>query len=647
MSYINFNKSKLVNLEYSLNKELLRSNRAGAYASTTIIGCNTRKYHGLLVTPQPAIDDGNHVLLSGLDETVIQRDTEFNLAIHKFAGEVYVPKGHKYIRSFESDPIPKTTYRVGGVVLTKERMFTQSNDRILIRYTLEEAHSPTILRFMPFLAFRNVHTLCKANHDADRKYLNIENGIKVKMYKGYSFLNMQFSKEVEYTHVPDWYYNFEYTKEMIRGYDCHEDLYTPGYFETSIKKGESIIFAAGTEPVNPSSLKRLFINEVKKRTPRDSFENCLENAAQQFFVKRGKKTEIIAGFPFFGRWGRDTFISLPGLTLTRGDKKTFNAVINTMVKELKGPLFPNLGTGDHLAYNSVDTSLWFFWTLQQYSKFTGEKESIWKEYGKKLKAILNGYLNGTMYNIGMHENGLIYAGQNGMALTWMDAIISGKPVTPRIGFTVEVNALWYNAIMYSLELAGLSGDDPFVNKWKEIADRIPGAFIQTFWDEEKGYLADFVEGENRDFAVRPNMIFAASLAYSPLDEIKQQKVLEVVKSELVTPRGIRTLSPKNPDYKGGYYGDQVARDYAYHNGTAFPWLLGHFAEAYLNIYGKSGLSYIQKLYNNFNEEMFEHGIGSISEVYDGDPPFSAAGAISQAWSVGELLRLKSLLDEWK
>jgi predicted glycogen debranching enzyme len=646
MDYIKFDKSELVNLEYSLTRELLRSNRAGSYASTTIIGCNTRKYHGLLVAPQPQLDGGMHVLLSLLDETVIQHDQEFNLAIHKYKGGKYSPKGHKYVTDFVFDPNPILTYRVGGVVLTKEMLFAGNSDSIIIKYTLVEAHSPTQLRFRPFLAYRNIHSLSKANNDVERKYDAIPNGIKVRMYQGYPHLHLQFSKGIEYVHAPDWYFDFEYMREMARGYESHEDLYTPGYFELPIEKGESIYFMASLEAEDPKTIGRMFNQELKKRVARDCFENCLKNAAQQFIVKRGKKFEIIAGFHWFGRVTRDTFIALPGLTLPQGDFKTFKSILDNSLLEMKGPLFPNSGTGLKLEYNSVDAPLWLFWTLQQYIKFSDDK-TVWKHYGEYLKLILNSFREGTSYNIHMLDNGLLYAGITGTAVTWMDAVVDGRPVTPRIGLAVEVNALWYNAIRFAVELAETAGELDFVNEWKPVADRIPSAFIDTFWYAEKNYLYDYVHGDFKDKSVRPNQIFAASLPYSVLNDDQCKGVLDRVQSELLTPRGLRTLAPKNPAYKSEYTGDPKARNLAYHQGSVFPWLFGHFAEAWLRLYEQDGAAFITKKYKGFEEVITEHGIGTISELYDGDPPYRPSGAISQAWSVSELLRVSHMLDMMK
>ncbi len=646
MDYIKFDKSKLVNLEYSLTRELLRSNRAGSYASTTIIGCNTRKYHGLLVAPQPQLDGGMHVLLSLLDESIIQQGQEFNLAIHKYKGEKYNPKGHKYVTDFTIDPNPIITYKVGGVILTKEMLFVGNSDSMIIKYTLVDAHSPTQLRFRPFLAYLNIHSLSKANNDVERKYDAIPNGIKVRMYLGYPHLHLQFSKENEYLHAPDWYFDFDYMREKARGYESLEDLYTPGSFEMPINVGESVYFIASLDEEDPKTFARVFAQEIKKRVARDSFEHCLQNAAEQFIVKRGKKFEIVAGFPWFGRVARHTFISLPGLTLVQGDFKTFKSIIDSSLLEMKGPLFPNSGTGLKLEYNSVDAPLWLFWTLQQYIKYSGDK-NVWKNYGEYLKLILNSFREGTSYNIHILDNGLLYAGVTGSAVTWMDAVVDGKPVTPRIGLAVEVNALWYNAICFALELAESAGEKDFVIEWKPIAERIPAAFTETFWFKAKNYLYDYVHGDFSDKSVRPNQIFAASLPYSPINDDIRKGVLDRVQSELLTPRGLRTLAPKNPAYKPEYTGGSTARDLAYHQGSVFPWLFGHFAEAWLRLYEESGISYISKLYKGFEEVITEHGIGTISELYDGDIPYRPSGAISQAWSVSELLRVGNILESMK
>ncbi len=647
MGYLDIKKNQLINLEYSLGAELLRSNRAGSYANTTVIFSNTRKYHGLLVCPVPELDNDNHVLLSDIDETVIQRGAEFHLGIHKYPGNVWAPKGHKYAMDFKLDPIPSITYRVGGVKLKKEIILIGSEERILIRYTLLDAHSPTTLRLQPFLAFRNIHKLSKQNLYANTRYQKVPHGIKTRMYDGYPELFMQVSKKSEFVGSPDWYRDIEYIKDQRRGYDYQEDLFVPGFFEFSIKKGESVILSAGTKQTTVTSLVKQFDTESKVRVPRNSFENNLKNAAQQFIVNKGDKTEVIAGFPWFGRIGRDTFISLPGLTLSTGNSKSCKAVLDTMSAELNGALFPNTGYNGNVAYNSVDAPLWYFWSVQQYAKKARKYTEVINNYWPKMKDILQGFKEGTLFNIHMRENGLIWAGVDGMSVSWMNAVSSNGPVTPRIGYAVEVNALWYNAVMFALDIAKRAKDKAFIEEWKEMPDLIAKSFKQVFWNRDRGYLADYADEQKTDWAVRPNQLFAISLPYPVLQAEKWKSIIDVVERELVTVKGLRTLSPKHPDYKGIYSGDQITRDNAYHQGSVLPWLLGHYVEAYLKIHEQSGVGYVKKLYKGFEMEMGHHGLGTISEVYDGDPPHLPSGAISQAWSVAELLRINDLIKTYE
>ncbi len=643
MGYLQFDKLQLINLEYSLNKEFVRSNRAGSYSSTTIVGCNTRKYHGMLVCPDKF---GNkNVLLSSLDVSIVQHDQDFNLGIHKYQGDLYVPRGHKYVRNFEAGAIGVTTYRVGGVVLKKEYLLVEQSEQILIQYTLEEATSPTFLKFKPFLAFRNMHALSKANMYANTKCQKAKNGIVSKLYEELPPLYMQFNKEVEFIASPDWYYNIEYMEEQKRGYDFKEDLFVPGFFECPIQKGESIIFSGSTFPVEkPAELSKIYNKEKAKRIPRDSFKSCLVNSAEQFIVRTEGRTEITAGFPWFGTWGRDTFISLPGLTLTTGKLETARSIIDTMVTRMKGGLFPNMGDFDNPAFNSVDAPLWFFWSLQEFEKYD-KKLKVWETYRQPINDILNSYRDGTIYNIRMLENGLIWAGQEGKSLTWMDAVNNSGPVTPRMGMDVEINALWYNAICACLEWAKEAKDSKFIKNWKDLPGKISESFISEFWDASKGYLADYVDVNYKDFSVRPNMVIAAALPFNPLSKDMKKSILDIVSRYLLTPKGLRTLSPKDEKYNPYYDGDQNTRDAAYHQGTVWPWLLEHYVKAYLDLYKKGGLNSIKQLYHGFEEDMLVHGIGSISEIYDGDPPHTPRGSISQAWSVAAVLRIGEMIEK--
>ena len=644
MGYIQFDKSKLINLEYSLDREILRSNRAGSYASMTIVGCNTRKYHGLLVCPLDEMGGDHHVLLSTLDATVIQHDKEFNLGIHKYEGDQYVPKGHKYVRDFDATRASYLIYRVGGVVLSREILMASKAEQVLVKYTLLEANSDTLLRLSPFLAFRNQHALSKSNLYANTRYREIPNGIVSKLYEDYPELYMQCSKPVEFVPVPHWYYNIEYMEEQKRGYEYKEDLYVPGYFEMPIKKGESVVFSASTKEALPGGLKRKFTSEFAQRIPKDSFTNCLLNASEQFVVCKKKGTEIISGFPWFGTKGRDTFMALPGLTMTTGDLSISLEVIDTMVAKLKGGLFEESQGWKTRAYPMADTPLWFIWALQQYAIYDPAFD-IWKKYGEAIKSVLEAYRDGSSGIVNMTENGLIYAAQEGSPLTWMDAVVDGRPVTLRKGCVVEINALWYNAVCQSLEWAA-DRDEKFVSSWAPLPELISLSFNEFFWDPEKAYLADYFNDHEKDMSVRPNQVLAVSLDFSPLSVEKKKAILDVVEGELLTSRGLRTLSPKNEAYKGGYEGDQGQRDQAYHQGTVWPWLLEHFIKGYLGVYKRSGHQQVKRIYEAFEEALTSGGIGSISEVYDGNPPHHSKGGISQATAVAALLRVGEIIESF-
>jgi len=643
MGYIKFDKAQVVNLEYSLTREILRSNRAGSYSSTTIVGCNTRKYHGWLVCPVDAMGGERHVLLSSIDSTVVSNGQSFNTGIHKYHGDHYSPKGHKYVEDFDIQDIPGMTYRVGNVIMKQERILVHYEEQLLVRYTIIDTDEPVILQLRPFLTFRSIHQLTHANMWASTRTEPVPHGVKIRMYEGFPYLHMQLSCKAEFVPVPDWYLGVEYVEEQKRGYDYSEDLFVPGFFEMTASKGDVIVFSISTREEKHAGLKAKFTRTVATKIPRSNFGNCLRNAAQQFIEKRGNDTNIIAGYHWFGSWGRDTFISLPGLALARKSEDLYAAVIDTQVRRMKGGLFPNMGDNDNPAFNSVDAPLWFFQALWNYGL---DPKETWKRYGSAMKDVLNAYRAGTSFGIHMRENGLIYSGAPGKALTWMDAVVNGVPVTPREGYAVEINALWYNAVCYSLDCARGARDRAFVKEWEKLPDLISRSFIETFWDEEHGYLADYVnDREMRNMQIRPNMVIATSLPYAMLTRDQMKSILDIVNRILVTPRGLRTLSPSDEGYKGIYCGDQATRDNAYHQGTVWPWLLGPFCDGWLRVYGEGGVSRVRKLITGFEETLTEAGISTISEIYDGDPPHSPRGAISQAWSVGEILRIFTLLEK--
>lgn len=647
MSYLRFEKALMTNLEESLPRELLRTNRSGAYSCSTVVDCNTRKYHGLLVVPVPEMDDDNHVLLSSLDATVIQHGAEFNLGLHKYQGNNFSPKGHKYIREFDCDKVPTTIYRVGGVVLKKEVVFQHYEDRILIRYTLVDAHSETILRFRPFLAFRSVRQFTHENSVASREYSEAENGIKTCMYAGYPDLYMQFSKKNEFVFLPDWYRGVEYPKEQERGYASNEDLYVPGYFEMPIKKGESIVFSASTSECKTGGLKRLFEKEVDERSPRDNFFHCLVNAAHQFH-NRTKKDEryILAGYPWFKCRARDTFIALPGLTLSIEEEDYFELVMETASRGLYEFMEGKPLTVKIYELDQPDVMLWAIWAIQQYAKHSN-REKCYRKYGKLLRDMVYFILADTHPNLELRENGLLYSEGREKAVTWMNSTAGGHPVVPRTGYIVEFNALWYNALKFCASMAAEFGNENEAKMLEERAGLCGKSFLDVFVNEF-GYLFDYVaEGIGQDWSVRPNMIFAVALDYSPLSQQQQKSVLDVCTRELLTPKGLRSLSPKSGGYNPMYVGPQTQRDYAYHQGTAWPWLGGFYMEACLKIFKRTRLSFIERQMVGYEDEMVNHCLGTIPELFDGNPPFNGRGAISFAVNVAGVLRTLELLEKYK
>ncbi len=645
MSYLRFEKALMTNLEESLSRELLRTNRSGAYSCSSIVDCNTRKYHGLLVVPVPELDDENHVLLSSMDVTVVQHGAEFNLGLHKYQGNNYSPKGHKYIREFDCDKVPTTLYRVGGVILKKEVVFQHYEDRILIRYTLVDAHSATTLRFRPFLAFRSVRQFTHENGVASRDYQQVENGIKTCMYAGYPDLYMQFSKSNEFIFAPDWYRGVEYPKEQERGYASNEDLYVPGYFEMPIRKGESIVFSASTSEIKVSKLKKLCEDEVEERSPRDNFFHCLVNAAHQFHLRmKNDDRYILAGYPWFKCRARDTFIALPGLTLSIQERDYFELVMQTAERGLREFMEEKPLTVKMYEIEQPDVLLWVFWCIQQYAKEAG-KEVCQKKYGRLLTDMLRYIESGKHPNLKLDDNGLFRTNGKEHPVTWMNSTVNGKPVVPRTGYIVEFNALWYNALKFVASLAALEQNAEEAARLEEMAERCKRSFVETFLNEY-GYLFDYVDGNMMDWSVRPNMIFAVALDYSPLNLEQKKNVLDICTRELLTPKGLRSLSPKSGGYNPLYVGPQNQRDYAYHQGTAWPWLGGFYMEACLKLYKRSRLSFVNRQLVGYEDEMTNLCLGTIPELFDGNPPFKGRGAISFAINVAEILRTLELIEKF-
>lgn len=645
MSYLKFDKTLLTNLQQSLDIEYLRTNRSGAYSSTSVTGCNTRKYHGLLVTPVPELDDDNHVLLSSLDETVIQHGAAFNLGIHKYSGDTFAPRGHKYIREFNCELISTNTYRVGGVILTRESLLAHNEPRVIIRYTLVDAHSETTLRLRPQLAFRNVNELTQRNNQVNMTTEAVENGIGSCLYAGYPTLYMQLSKECTWNAMPDWNIGVEYPREQVRGYGYKEDLYMPGYFEFSIKKGESVIFSGGITPVKPNGLKALFTRELKLRSTRDSFFNCLKISATSNIIERDGKTYIIAGYPWFKVRARDQFIAVTGSTLNLGNEEEFHKIMASGLDALRA--YMKEGTMDNVIQeiNYPDIPLWASWAVQQYAHYAGYEKAA-EKYGAFMEEVMDYVIKGES-SLELRENGLVYADAQGQAITWMNATEFGRPITYRSGYIVEFNGLWYNALKTTIDLLSVNAEQnkAKIEELDLLAEKYEANFGKMFITPS-GYLYDYILDDGFKCAdVRPNQLWAIGIHYTPLTKSERKAALDMVTRELLTPKGIRSLTPTAGLYRPEYWGNASQRNASYHNGACWPWLLGVYARAYLSVFSRSGIAFIRRRLYAYEEEMNRHCIGTVAEVYDANPPFRGHGAQSLSINQAEIIRALTMATE--
>ncbi len=660
MSYIKFDRALMTNLKEATDREVMRRNHRGAMMCSTILGCNTRKYHGLLIVPpvrrtasNPRLDP--LVLLSSLDETVIQHDAPFNLSVHKYAGEVFSPNGHKYIREFDNEVATRVLYRVGGVILEKEVIFSKDRNQLLIKYKLVEAHSRTTLRLRPLLAFRTIRELTHENSALDWNYTTEDQGISMCLYEGYPRLYMQLSKGGDNMWHEDnlWYKNFFYDKEAERGNPCIEDLPSPGFFEVEIKRGEEIIFSAGDEPISPRDLKSEFAKAYADTLPRSSFRNCLSSAIEQFVFtppkdedsREEQKTYLIAGIPWFGARIRDILVSLTACSYGVGHPERYDQVLKSVLP----PIWNYLETKEESepllkGVRNPDTLLWLINSIQDCYRWEG-LEKTRDRYGDVVKRAMDCLFDSEVPMMRLEENGLLYAEPDRLddPITWMDNTLDGWPVVDRRGYIVEYNALWYNALCFYRQLFSLQ--DPALD---DMIMRTRESFIRTFVNEHD-YLFDYVTGGQGsvDWSVRPNQILAVGLTYSPLSRSLQRKVLDIVTKELLTPKGLRTLSPKSPYYKPYLNGSQHDRKYAYLQGGVWPWLIYYYLSAYLKLFQRVGVDFVDRLLIPFEDEIAQHGIGSISEMYDPTPPYRGRGAISFMMSVSALLRIQNRLNEYK
>lgn len=649
------------NLRESLQHEWLETNGIGGYASGTLVGCNTRKYHGLLVASltEPA---GRFVLLSKYEDSVLAEGREVSLSCNRYPG-VFHPDGYRHLNEFRLDEGPVFRYRIGEVVIRKRLLMVEGENTVLARYDLVESPHPVTLRLRPLLAFRRHHELKREDGVIRTATKAVDRGFVIHPYPGLPPLSIQTSLPSAFAPAPDWYRRFEYLREAERGYDHHEDLFMPGTMDIALEPGGSVVVSASvTRREAPSP--QFWEQELARRraeaeldrqavrpgrdVPTAALLPSLIRAGRHFVIRTPSpdaRPTIIAGYPWFDDWGRDTLISLPGLTFCSGRPDPGVSILKSMGPHERNGLIPNFfgAHPDQNAYNCVDASLWYCWAVQQMLAWTGDPATVRAHFWPVMQRILNAFMRGTVNDVFMAEDGLLHAGNPSTQLTWMDAKVRGVPVTSRHGFAVEINALWYNALCFAGQLAHDFAEAPF---WPgDLTTRLRAAFSRKFWMESENCLADCVSQGVTDTAIRPNQILAVSLPFSPLAHYQQVGVVERVRRDLLTPYGLRTLAPQDPAYRGRYEGDQDSRDAAYHQGTVWPWLLGHFGEAYLRVAGdrKQAIRFLMREITPLLDYGLKGaGLRNLPEVFDGTPPHRANGCPAQAWSTAELIRLFAL-----
>ena len=638
MAFLKFNKAELVNLSYSLKREIISANKTGAYCNTSIINCNTRKYHGLLAVTLDRFGGDKYLLLSSLDESLIVKGQQFNLGIHCY-GDIYEPRGHKYIIDFEADPVPAITYKVGQIIFRKSLLLLRGSDRLMIRYELLSSPAKVRLQLRPFLSFRNIHALTRQNPDADSNPRKVQGGAAFCLYKGFPELVLQSDKSAfRFTHNPFWYKGITYSDEYRRGFDCTEDLLVPGWFEAEMKEGETLLVSASLKEEKPEEFESAYAEALGAIKPIEDSRDQLLHWADLFISAHNGRKKVNAGFSWmYTGLLRETLIALPGLTLfAKGDKASFEEVLDNLIADNQERLFRRT--------TQVEAPLYLACVLQAYIRFGADPAKVWKKYGAVLKGVLESYLPGVRKEVAMHPNGLLWAQMDRTALSWMNAYIQGVPVTERAGYQVETNALWYNAVCFALQM---EKSEEFAAKWTPVRDLIKNNYRDLFWNERLGCLADYVDNDGQHRDMRPNQLIALWVDNSPLDEMLQPSVFRAVSGELETRRGIRTLSPRNEKYKGVYDGSQFERDNAYHQGSTRIFLLEYYVKAGFKLLGASFYKKAEWLTEAFYADLNKHGVGAFSELYDGDPPQEPHGAIASALSTAALLAVDYMMKEHK
>ena len=644
-----FDRNACGDLERAKQLEWLETNGLGGFASSTIVGLNTRRYHGLLTAAtKPPV--GRFVLLSKLEETLLIDGRHYDLSANQYSGTVY-PQGHRFLKEFRLDPFPTFVYSVEGIEIEKRVFMVHGENTLVVEYEVRGTECTLELR--PLIAFRDYHSLTHRNDSLDRSVRKEPGIASVAPYSGLPTLYFGHDAAT-LEDTGDWYYNFEYPTEQERGLDAHEDLFSPFVLRYKLQAGAIASVVASTQARVAADSSVLKLQEIQRRKQvcqqapsADPFIRQLTAAADQFIVRRvidqsRELNSVIAGYHWFADWGRDTMIALPGLTLATGRPEIAKNILEAFAASADQGMLPNRfpDAGETPEYNTVDATLWLFEAVRAYLQYTGDFDFVREQLYPKLKEIVDWHLRGTRYGIHMDADWLLACGEPGVQLTWMDAKIGDWVVTPRTGKPVEIQALWYNALRILADLAhecGDSGPDLFL---RELAEQTRQSFVSKFWNGQRGCLFDVINYEEPDAAIRPNQIFSVSLHHRMLPADKEKRVVEVVEQELLTPLGLRSLSPRDPDYRAHYEGGVRERDSAYHQGTVWPWLMGPFISAYVKVHERSEAAKAQAAswLRPFEEHLMAARLGQISEIADAEPPHTPHGCIAQAWSVAELLR---------
>ncbi|MEO7523622.1 MAG: amylo-alpha-1,6-glucosidase [Ferruginibacter sp.] len=638
-------KTVLQNFNKAIQYEWLETNGLGGWSSSSIIGCNTRRYHGLLVaaTVPPAERMG---LVSKLDETIVVNDQRFELGCNRY-GDVISPQGYQHHVSFSKDLFPEWTYEINDILLKKTIAMVQGENTTLIIYEVVEAPNPFLLELLPLLSVKAYHSMMHANESVNRQATFEDHIFKTKPYEGCPDIFIQVPNG-EFKSRPDWFYNFTYSIEQYRGQDFSEDLFNHGTLSVQLKKGSTIGVILSTENPYGKDAIRLLEKERTRRNallegqPVNETIRQLVLAADQFIVKRGEDLKtVIAGYHWFTDWGRDTMISLPGLCLSTGRAEDAKKILSAFANSVSQGMLPNRfqDNGEAPEYNTVDGTLWYFISVYKYLNFTNDRKFVLGEILPVLKDIIAWHQKGTRYHIHEEADGLLYSGEEGVQLTWMDAKVGDWVVTPRSGKAVEIQALWYNALCIYAKLLGLNREKKAASNIVKKAALVKASFLQQYWNGSGNYLYDVTDEGTKDDSVRPNQLFAISLPYAIIEGKQAIDVLKKVEKKLYTPVGLKSLSADDPVYVGIYGGDQLHRDSAYHQGTVWSWLLGPYVDAIIKTAGRGHQAKARKVIDAFTYHLNEGCIGNVSEIFDGDAPHHPRGCIAQAWGVAEILRV--------